>query len=159
MIKQFSTLAAARKWLQMPASRMYCERDLCKVKKEPASQSSEFFAVKGGSLAGVYKTMADAIHAKDNGGGAFAFFTSESEALAFVKQKQVFVVWAGRAVGVMDRDQCIKATQHLPNTKMRGPMQEDAAEQLWESLQSNAQVVQSAAADTPATPKKKNTKT
>ena len=135
-IKQFSSLAAARKWLKMPAPRMFYEKE-CYAASQPAA----FFAVKGGLCAGVYTSMTKAVQAKQDGGGTFAVFSNEAEARAFAQQKQVFVVWAGRTVGVMSQQQCIAATQRLEGAKMRGPMDADQADELWESLQVSARLL------------------
>ena len=152
-VKQFSSLAAARKWLQMPAPRMYYESECC-----AASQVTEFFAVKGGSCAGVYISMSKAVKAKQEGGGTFAVFPTEVEARNFARQTQVFVVWAGRSIGVMNQQECIAATQRLDGAKMRGPMDEDQAEELWESLQAGARVLSEQAKASPAKGAKSNKK-
>ena len=55
----------------------------------------------------------------------------------------MFVVWAGRSIGVMDKKQCILATRGLDGAKLKGPMDEDKARDLWGSLQANAQVLSS----------------
>ena len=152
-IKQFSSLAAARKWLQMPAPRMFYEKE-CYT----ASQVTAFFAVKGGSCAGVYKSMTKAVQAKQDGGGTFAVFSDEAEARAFAQQRQVFLVWAGRTTGVMDQQKCIAATQRLEGAKMRGPMGEEQAQELWESLKTNAQLLSDKSKSPAKTPKNKKMK-
>ena len=143
-IKKFSSLAAARNWLQMPAPRMYYEQDVYEAPAASAtSEPEEFFAVKGGTCAGVYRSMAKAVQAKQDGGGSFDVFNTEAEAQAFIKQRQMFVVWAGRSTGVMTQKQCILATRGLDGAKMKGPMDEDKARDLWKSLQANTQVLSS----------------
>ena len=78
-IKKFSSLAAARNWLQMPAPRMYYEKDVYKAPAASATlEPEEFFAVKGGSCPGVYRSMAKAIQAKQDGGGSFDVFDTEA---------------------------------------------------------------------------------
>lgn len=153
-IKQFSSLAAVRKWLQMPAPRTYTETE-CFKDATDESVAEEFFAVKGGSNAGVYRTMAKAIKAKETGGGTFAVFTVEADAKAYARQRQVFVVWAGRTVGIMSKRQCITATQRLDSATMRGPMAEDAAQELWSSLQAGVQVINESALSPKANNNKK----
>ena len=152
-IKKCSSLAEVRQWLQMSAPRIYYEKELCKSTTH--TTSAEFFAVKGGSEPGVYTTMAKAVQAKQHGGGTFAVFTSEADARAFAQQKQVFVVWAGREVGIMDKGRCIAATQRLEGAKMRGPMAEDAARDLWGSLQAGSEVISEEKNVSKSTKKKK----
>ena len=140
----------------MPAPRLFFEKEVCKEQK-PATPK-EYFAVKGGSNAGIYTTMAKAVQAKQDGGGALGVFTREADARAYAQQAQMFVVWAGRQVGVMDQQACIKATQRLQDAKMRGPMDEDAAKELWASLQAGAQQLSDAQPASNKSSKKKKRK-
>ena len=159
-VKQFTSLAAARKWLEMPAPRMYYERECYKTPAPTSTetQHDEFFAIKGGTNAGVYTSMEKACIAKEEGGGTFAVFTLESEARKFAKGEMKFVVWAGRSVGVMTKQQCIAATQRIPGAKMRGPMSEDKAKQLWSSLQAGAKVLSGSTSSPKKNSKKKGKK-
>ena len=160
-IKEFASLAEARKWLQMPAPRMFYEKTGRKdVKREPVKPGAEgvVFAVQGGTKAGVYSSMADAIDAKESGGGTLAVFVSADEADKFVARAQFFVVWAGRSVGVMDQHQCIAATQRLEDAKMRGPLSETLARELWASLQSEAKIITSSQSGKSTAKKKKKKK-
>ena len=152
-IKKCKSLSEVRKWLQMPAPRTFYE-DTPRVKTE-SDGPSEFFAVKGGSRPGVYLTMAEAVDAKNTGGGTFATFITEQSARDYVDTDDTFVVWAGRDVGIMTQEQCIAATQGLSAAKMKGPMSEEAAFQLWSQVQPTAVVV---TANTPPTSKKSKKK-
>ena len=120
------------------------------------TQEEEFFAIKGGSRAGVYYSMADAIQAKSEGGGTFAAFTSEEQAHEFATPVDRYVVWKGRKIGIMCKAECIEATQQLNAAKMRGPMSEEEAFDVWGQKQAFATVITSKAstASKPATAKK-----
>ena len=144
IVKKFKTLAEVRSWLQMPSPRIFYENT---VKQEPhgykdtTGGSVEFIGLKGGSRAGVYSSFAEAITARDEGGGTYAIFTSEAEAREFIRAEDTYVVWAGREVGIMSKDQCVAATQKLSAAKMRGPMSEEAAFELWSQVQPSASIV------------------
>lgn len=56
--------------------------------------------------------------------------------------KNAFVVWAGRSVGVMTRDACMRATVGLTGVRMKGPMAASDAFALWMQKEAVALVLE-----------------
>ena len=108
---------------------------------------SQFFAIKGGSEDGVYKTLKEVLAAVKKGGGAFDVFSSEEEAANFCRPEDVpeednsvdmFVVWKGKATGVMTAAECVKATAGVAGALAEGPMSLSEAKETWRVKRSTA---------------------
>lgn len=103
----FRSLPQLRAWLNMPAPRMFFERECNpaplpdaqkQTQDEPDDQESseEYYAVKGGDNDGIFSTMAQAVEARNRSGGEFAVFASKNEAELFLRSDKSFVVWVAR---------------------------------------------------------------
>ena len=177
IIKMFRSLQKLRAWMNMPALRMFFESE-CNPAPLPDAQEQtqeevsdgeadaveEFYALKGCAEDGIFKSMADAIEVKNRSGGAFAVFLSREEAERYVRPDVVFVVWAGRKIGIMSKAEVIKATQKLVNAKMSGPMSQEDGMKKRKAVKASARVISepssaAAAPATPTKPKKKKPKT
>ena len=179
-IKMFRSMARLRSWLNMPVPRMFFERE-CNSAPLPDAQpqtqdeedvggededkdeeesGEEYYALKGGSEDGIFKDMAGVVQAKNRSGGAFALFSSRKEAEIYLRPKESFVVWVGRDIGIMNKVQCVKATQRLTEAQMCGPFSQEDAKEQWKAVKHKARVVVEAtsAPTTPTKPVKKKSK-
>ena len=152
-VKEATSFAEARKLLGAPAPAYFRESTVPSANvidlSSPVSTNHEgkFFVVIGGSKPGVYCSEADAFDTVTHHGGVFNPYMTEAEAnnafnAAEAKTreatgaetplpKKAFVVWAGRAVGVMSRQACMKATVGLSGVRMKGPMSARDAFGIW----------------------------
>ena len=141
----FRSLQQVRKWLNM-SPRLFFETELNPAPLPDAQQQTqeeeeneeesadEYYVVKGGTDDAIFKDMAQAIQAKNKGGGAFAVFSSRREAEVYLRPAQSFVVWVGRDVGIMDKQKCVKATQRLMQAEMCGPLSQEEAMEKWKEI-------------------------
>ena len=101
----------------------------------------QFFACKDSSEAGVYASLKEVLEAVKKGGGTFEAFATEAEAAEYCRPRttanndrtaeQVYIVWAGKATGVMSAADCINATAGVAGAEADGPMSRAEAEALW----------------------------
>ena len=111
-----------------------------------AGDSSQFFAIKGGSEDGVYASLKEVLAALAKGGGEFEVFESEREAANYCRPSDApalaaedsFVVWSGNSTGVMDAMKCVKATAGVKGARAEGPMTREKAMSLWKAKQKKA---------------------
>ena len=159
-----NSLSAAKRYLGTTRVRVYRdESDSGAEQQSPAKHghgtasaaephgaavagTSQFFAVKGGSEDGVYRTLREALGAVIKGGGEYEMFGSEAEAAVFCKPPDtaaasaigtrvadgdMFVVWAGKSTGVMSMEDCLIATRGVAGAVAEGPMSHSVALQLF----------------------------
>ena len=119
---------------------------------------SPYFVVIGGGKPGVYESEAGAFDAVTSAGGSFEHCASKAHAQARHRRamrelfppstptktadKTAFVVWRGRATGVMSRAACLRATQRVDSPKLKGPMSGDDAWIFWLSVEKTAEIVE-----------------
>ena len=161
-VKACASMQAAREFLGDPAPEIFREsverqEELTPVASEGSDMSNDllqphrFFAVQGGSQPGIYMSLKDALEVVCDCGGTYSVFTDEQKAEAFAfppvkqtsakKSTQAFVVWVGRAVGIMSMEKCIEATKDVLNPKMKGPMSPAEAFDFWMRKQEEAEIV------------------
>lgn len=61
-------------------------------------------------------------------------FANSKEAEVYLRPSQAFVVWVGQEIGIMNKTQCIKATQRLVGATMCGPLLEEEAMAKWKEV-------------------------
>ena len=166
-VTRVSSFAEGRKLLNMPSPPYFRESevpsqnviDLSDVAK--LDHNGIFFVVLGGDKPGVYCSEVEAFDIVMSHGGAFTPYLTKADAQAAFKAtervrsaaanvepdvpKAAFVVWAGRSVGVMSRDACMRATVGLTGVRMKGPLSASEAFALWLQKESAALVLE----DTP----------
>ena len=152
-VKEIASFAEGRRVLNKPAPPYFREStvpsdnviDLSAAAKP--NNNGKFFAVIGGAKPGVYCSESEAFDTVTNHGGTFTPYMTEAEATrafeAVEEQKRevtgeepplprmAFVVWAGRSVGVMSREACVRATVGLSGVRMKGPMSAQDAFGIW----------------------------
>ena len=93
----------------------------------------KFFALRGGSLDGVFQSIDAVLVAKAEGGGVYDVFDTKWEAQRFCegdKNERVYVVFAGSKTGVMTAGQMVAATRGVESV-VEGPMSRKQAERIW----------------------------
>ena len=112
-----------------------------------AAPETQFFAIRGGSEDGVYKTLKEVLAAVKKGGGAFEVFSTEAEAAEYCRPEDsqeesgaedMFVVWKGKSTGVMSATECVKATAGVAGARAEGPMSLKEANEIWKAKQTAA---------------------
>ena len=169
-VKEAESFAEARKLLNSAAPPYFREstvpsENVVDLSEEvTTNHEGKFFVVFGGAKPGVYCSESDAFDTVTNHGGVFKpYLTKEDANSAFNEAeektreatgaepplpKKAFVVWAGRSVGVMSRDACMRATVGLRGVRMKGPMTARDAFGIWLEKESVALVID----DGPAKP-------
>ena len=114
-----------------------------------AKGKRQFFACKDSAQDGVYATLKEVLAAV-KGGGVFEVFYSEAEAAEYCKpadaapdeeEQEVFVVWSGKATGVMSAAECVKATAGVHGAEAEGPMVRSKAVALWQAKRKSTSAV------------------
>ena len=170
-VTRVSSFAEGRRLLNKPAPPYFRESevptssviDLSDV-AEP-SHDGKFFVVVGGANPGVYLSEAEAFDTVTEHGGVFTSYITREQAEQAFKAAQekeraavsaatpptgrAFVVWAGRSVGVMTREACMRATMGLSGVLMKGPMSAQDAFGLWLEKESVALVLDDKAGKKP----------
>ena len=153
VVTQVSSFAEGRKLLNMPSPPYFREstvpsQEVIDLSSGPKpNHEGKFFVVLGGGKPGVYCSETEAFDIVTNNGGVFTPYLTKAEAQSAFEAakmaergdvaveppmpKNAFVVWAGRSVGVMTRDACMKATVGLAGVRMKGPMAASEAFALW----------------------------
>ena len=106
-----------------------------------AEVQTQFFACKGGSEDGVYKSLNEVLTAVKKGGGTFEVFDTEAAAAEYCRPEDtkasadiasdMYVVWSGKSTGVMSASECVAATAGVHGAEADGPMSEVEAKALW----------------------------
>ena len=148
----FRSLTKLREWMDIPAPKMLFESE-CNPALLPDAQEQtpddmsdeqsewEYYAIKGGSEAGSFANISETLKAKQRSGGAFAVFSSKQEAEKYVRPTDLFVVWAGRQVGIMSKAEWVKAIQRLTDVQICALLSQETAVQKWKPVKSPAQVI------------------
>ena len=148
-----SSLSAAKRFLGRNRIRVFREEappvpETPRAEPAPAQPvqtgTDKVFAVRGGSQNGVYLTLTDVFAAMRRGGGEYEEFDSQSDAAEYCNPdgsaaassdtpatETMFVVWAGKATGVMNAADCLAATKGVAGASVEGPMPWRAAFQMW----------------------------
>ena len=165
-VTRVESVAEGRKLLKKPAPPYYRESVVPSTNVIDLSDNVEtspdgkFFVVFGGKNPGVYISEMEAFDTVTIHGGVFKSYATKQlaeQAYQAAQEREIsataqtttpplpsiaFVVWAGRSVGVMSREACMRATMNLEGVRMKGPMSAQDAFGLWLEKESVALVLE-----------------